>query len=316
MFSVLDQFISLAKRWRLDKKDLKISLTGGEPLISPFFFSLLRRIHKEEIECGILSNGLLLSKEIIQKLKASGIRQYQVSLEGMEKNNDIIRGKGSFKKIVNAIKLLLDNGILKIRISLTLNKKNAKDVFELADYLVPLVKKRGLIIIAAKRIVPWGKALKLKKIIQEPLELRDFYEKVQLANQKIEEKGISIRIVGGCENGIFNESICDNLMSRKYCSVPEGKIIAIMPNGDIYPCRRLPIKVGNILEKPLEEIYYSNPMKKLRNRSNDCNVCKKCGNYQECFGGAMCVKYAITGKINIPDVQCWRIYRNLSKIIN
>ena len=53
-------------------------------------------------------------------------------------------------------------------------------------------------------------------------------------------------------------------------------VIIVMPNGDVLPCRRLPIVVGNLMEQTLFEIYYSSELLwRLRDR---CEVTKSAGN--------------------------------------
>jgi MoaA/NifB/PqqE/SkfB family radical SAM enzyme len=50
---------------------------------------------------------------------------------------------------------------------------------------------------------------------------------------------------------------------RGGCSVGWAGII-IDINGDVYPCRRLPLKVGNVFEKPLSEIFFYSEKLELR----------------------------------------------------
>jgi radical SAM protein with 4Fe4S-binding SPASM domain len=316
--NVLEQYVGLIKKWGIEKMNAHLSVTGGEPLIRSDFFQILARVHKfgDIFSYIILSNGSLLDEEKIKKLKIMGNREYQVSLEGMEENNDIIRGKGSFRKVVKAVKLLLKHGIV-VRISLSLSKKNMNDVEAMADFFGSLVENKGHITIGARRIVPWGSGSEMKEFMLEPEELKKFYEGVERINKKMIKKGLSLKVMGGCENGIFNDLISSPaLMSVNHCAIMDGRILVLLPNGDVYPCRRLPIKVGNVLEQTLEEIYYSDMMKNLRNKNNKHAVCQKCENFQNCFGGAPCVTYAYTGKINIPDVQCFRAYNNLDEAIN
>jgi radical SAM protein with 4Fe4S-binding SPASM domain len=74
------------------------------------------------------------------------------------------------------------------------------------------------------------------------------------------------------------------------------------------PCRRLPIKIGNLYEKTLEEIYYSPLYERFRRQEDIDSECRSCSNFHHCFGGAKCVTLALTGKTT-PDVQCWKFYK-------
>ena len=76
----------------------------------------------------------------------------------MEAKNDEIRGKGSFKKTIKAIKLLL-NANVRTAVSFTLTKKNMKDVFP----LIKLCKKLGVRSLGTRRLIPWGRGRQLKK---------------------------------------------------------------------------------------------------------------------------------------------------------
>ena len=53
----------------------------------------------------------MLNDEKMTGLKRFKIDYAQVSLEGMEKKNDEIRSKGTFKKITKAVRLLVKNEI-------------------------------------------------------------------------------------------------------------------------------------------------------------------------------------------------------------
>ena len=178
--------------------------------------------------------------------------------------------------------------------------------------MAPLgVKSLGI-----RRIVPWGSGEQLKDFVLEPKELRALYKEIEEINKEIIEKGYGLRLGGGCENAIFNDEISSQgLMTFNNCGVADGRIIVILPNGDVLPCRRLPIKIGNLYEKSLEEIYYNPLYESWRNKEDINKDCLSCQNYNNCFGGAKCVTYAMTGK-TAPDVQCWKLYNSLEESIN
>jgi radical SAM protein with 4Fe4S-binding SPASM domain len=93
---------------------------------------------------------------------------------------------------------------------------------------------------------------------------------------------------------------------RPYRCRAGDSLITVMPNGDVYPCRRMPILVGNLMETPLAELYYrSDVFRALRDSqrvSDGCDVCRYAG---VCRGGARCVSYAMTGDPFTADPGCW-----------
>ncbi len=78
-----------------------------------------------------------------------------------------------------------------------------------------------------------------------------------------------------------------------------------MPNGDPYPCRRMPIRVGNILETPLSELYNCEMFRDLRNKNRISEPCQDCLYAGACRGGLRCLSYAMSGDPFKTDPGCW-----------
>lgn len=311
---ILLQFVGLIKKWKLPREFARIQITGGEPFLREDFFIILEKIHaySEYFSWGIMSNGSLLTEEIVKRLKAWGIEFFQVSLEGAQETNDEIRGEGSFQKVLKAIRLLSKEKI-DIAVSLSLTKQNFKEISGLALLLAPL----GVSRIGVRRIAPFGAGGRQQlHMLLEPVELQKLYREIQKINKDLINDKSRLKVLGGCENAIFNDEIAHPaLMSFGTCGVNDGRIFTIMPDGDAYICRRLPIKIGNILKKPLEDIYYSPIYENLRAEKNDAPLeCYPCPNSKSCLGGAKCVTYAVTGKTS-PDVQCWKLFGSLKESI-
>jgi len=308
LFKVLDNYLKLLKKWNLPREKSRISITGGEPLIRDDFFKFLEKCYrnKEKSRYGILTNGILFKDENVSKLKKLQINYAQVSLEGMEKNNDEIRGKGTFKKIVKAIKLLIKNEIA-TSISVTVTKQNLKDI----PLLIKLAEELGVRGLWLRRFIPIGRGEQIKKLMLSPQETKELYLYILKINQKLTNKRSKLKLNIGCEDGILaQERYNANTCVAGYSS------LSILPNGDVYPCRRLPIYVGNVLKQTLEEIFYkSSELIKLRNPENINIRCKRCSYFNECKGGAKCVSYGywknsyIEDPQFLPDPQCWRLFK-------
>jgi len=84
----------------------KTVLLGGEPFLYDYLpeaLALFRNI-------TISTNGYFLEKNI-KLIQENDVKQLQISIEGKEEYNDYIRGKGSFKKAIEAGKIAKDNNI-------------------------------------------------------------------------------------------------------------------------------------------------------------------------------------------------------------
>ena len=76
--------------------------------------------------------------------------------------------------------------------------------------------------------------------------------------------------------------------------------------GDLYPCRRMPVRVGNVLETKLIDLYYkSDFFCSLRNHEQAIEGCRGCPHFKKCHGGLKCLSYALTGHPFNTDPGCW-----------
>jgi len=307
LFKVLDDYLKIIRKWRIPKQETRISITGGEPLIRKDFFKFLEKCYqyKNLTKYGILTNGILVNNEIVKRFKKLEVDYVQVSLEGMEADNDYIRGKGTFKKIIKAVEILVKGGI-NVGISVTMTKKNKEDV----KPLVELAKKLGVTSLGLRRFVPIGAGKGIKDLMLSAQDVKRLYLYVTEKNKELFKDKSKLKIGMGCEDGILaQEGYPVNGCVAGYSSV------TILPNGDVYPCRRLPIYVGNVLNQSLEDIFYnSKEMQKLRDPENLNGKCKNCPYSDKCKGGAKCVNYGywrdsyIDNPQFLPDPQCWRLF--------
>jgi MoaA/NifB/PqqE/SkfB family radical SAM enzyme len=76
-----------------------------------------------------------------------------------------------------------------------------------------------------------------------------------------------------------------------------------MPEGNVFPCRRLPITIGNLLETPLRQIWEeSDLLGKLRKKKNLKGKCGTCG-MRECRG-CRSLAFSLTGDFLGEDPHC------------
>lgn len=110
-----------------------IGMGGGEPLLLPYLCDLIQYINSKGMNISISTNAVLLSCEYIYRLKNAGAKILQISVDGLEKTHEEIRGKGTFAGIFDKIKMVQDAGI-GVRIGFTINTLNYKEVDSFIDY--------------------------------------------------------------------------------------------------------------------------------------------------------------------------------------
>ncbi len=87
---------------------LRVMLSGGEPLMHPQWELINSEVSRFEIRRVLLSNGELLTPEVVSRL---AMHEVQVSIDGMEAGHDAIRGRGSWKKAVEGAQNAIEVGM-------------------------------------------------------------------------------------------------------------------------------------------------------------------------------------------------------------
>ena len=109
---LLDQFTHM--------HGLRILVSGGEPTMYRHFPLLNDIIGDYPIRAVLLTNGMLLDDKLASKLN---FHEVQISLDGMERGHEAIRGKGTFRRAVEAMKIARRNG-LDLSVATMIHKAN------------------------------------------------------------------------------------------------------------------------------------------------------------------------------------------------
>jgi len=293
---IADKIEATLKRWN---KKGTLSLTGGEPfMVKDKVFPLLQHISslKTIHHFDILTNGSLLDQTVLNKLKEfKKLRRVQLSLESADQNlNDQIRGKGSFETTLSAIRLLKKNDF-QVAIMMTISNLNKNEV----EPLVNLLKEESVDTFSAERLIPEGMGANLKDEFLTSEELKDIFQRIySLAMKKDKIRILLYRPLFALLNG--NDPTVGAM-----CSAGTNAL-TIMHDGTVYPCRRLPISIGNALKDSFYKIWYtSDVLWNIRNSKNIKGKCNNC-NFIPLCRGCRAMAYALTGDYLAGDPQCWK----------
>lgn len=111
-----------------------IHLTGGEPILHPNFNQLIDQIIEHKLNFGLSSNGYYYKKYDFLT-QSNNFKYITFSLDSHRSEiHDKLRIKGSFKRIVNAIDLFVQEGI-DVKVSICLNKYNYKEIEEYVYFI-------------------------------------------------------------------------------------------------------------------------------------------------------------------------------------
>lgn len=102
-----DSLVNLLKEFE-DMQGLRLLISGGEPMLYSRFWEFNDMLPNYNFRKVLLTNGFLLGKEEASRLN---VHEVQVSLDGLEKGHDALRGNGSFKRAVTAMDAVKSAGI-------------------------------------------------------------------------------------------------------------------------------------------------------------------------------------------------------------
>ena len=308
--TAFDTFFAFCNKW---ERFPRIWITGGEPTIHPFFWDILDYIQEKvgkDCFVTILSNGITITEEFVKKVEAYPMRiDVQVSVDGAcAEIHDSIRGEGNFEKAVTALKIMESTPIV-THLHFVVHKDNYEDGFFMTD----LANQLGVNVLTVTRLVPWGRGKKLYEKMLTPQQVQRLYRKLSDDYDRLLASSQSNLHIARdrCDWPIiYGDPATEEAFTKNghKCGAAQS-YINVMENGDVYPCRRLPIVVGNIFKEDLIKIWQHPFMWKLRQKHEyikgkckDCYFCVAAPHV--CSGGATCIAYACYKDPFQPDPQC------------
>ncbi len=280
-----------------------IYLTGGDPILHPDFWKLLQLFKEDNTRFCIMGNPFHLTDEVCRHMKEMGCVKYQLSLDGLEQTHDIFRKEGSFKTTLEKIPVIKNSGMW-CAVMTTVSKTNMKEIPALID----LVANLGVDVYAIGRYCPTSREKAYDPDIHiPPSEYRQFLEKCWQKYEQNKNCGTTFQLKDHLwslflyEKGLYKIPDCGEITDGCNCG---RNHITILPNGDIYACRRMESKVGNIKEISLYDAWISENMNAYRQYGNFIK-CSKCELKNVCRG-CPSVTYGYTGNMYDADPQCWK----------
>lgn len=211
-------------------------MTGGEPLVRK---EDIIRLCEKHNECAFhcYTNGTLVDQRLCDDMKRVGNLSLSLSLEGFEDTNDFRRGEGVYKKVLQAMDLLHENGLI-FGNSVCYTRKNMEAVT--SDEFFDLLIEHGSRFAWYFHLMPVG--MKASPELMPTKEQREYiYHRIRQVRGREGGKEIFVmdfqndgEFVGGCIAG-----------GRNYCH--------INPKGDVEPCVFIHYSGANIREKSLLE---------------------------------------------------------------
>ena len=271
-----------------------VNITGGEPLMHKQIFDVLDLMdaYRDVFEFRLLSNGTVLNERLLARLQQLNLLCVQVSLDGDEALHDGLRGEGNFKAVVRGLDRLYAYGIPS-KVSFTAHADNYRSFGEVAR----ICREHHVDSLWSDRYIPCGGHSELRSLT--PMQTKEYVELLQAERVNPHNRQNKLRIL--------NRRSLQFLKSGEYpyhCTAGQNAI-AVDDKGDVYPCRRMTIKCGNVFRDSLQEIYMNAPAFLILRNAGIPEQCASCQHVSFCRGGSKCLSYALFGCTNEKDPGCW-----------
>lgn len=269
-----EQWIDIIEGLKQNHSLEKIVFTGGEPLIRDDLEEIIKKTTTETIKYVLLTNGSLL-KERFDKL-VPYLDKVVLSLDSFDLDVNILnRSQKGFEDILELIKLFSNYNPDKLVVRSVVTKNNYEDIKE---FSTKLFKKYGI-----KSKNNWFIPNNKEEINKIP-DCKHYFNVDQ-----IKKRDPHIAIPG---------------MKINRCEAA-STVIAVNPEGDIYPCQNLlreDFKITNILKDNwYQKLLASDIRKKFQGLSVDkIEKCKQCSYRYLCGGGCPADAYKVYGDITEP----------------
>ncbi|MEK7173036.1 MAG: radical SAM protein, partial [Patescibacteria group bacterium] len=159
-----------------------ITIGGGEPLLRDDLFKIIKYARDNFIAVSVVTNGLLIDEVIAKKFDALKLDTITVSLDGLEKNHEQIRGVGNFRKTIDKMKILRENcKTAKLAARVTINSLNINDYKE----LIGLAEDLSLDLVRFTPILLLGRAKENQELLISQDEYIRFLRDIQNIKTKI-----------------------------------------------------------------------------------------------------------------------------------
>lgn len=238
-----------------------LNITGGEPFLREELEDIVRIVKPKCKRICISTNGYFTERVVALAKTFNGDIGIRISLEGLPKANDELRGiPDGFDHGLRTLLQLKRMGMKDIGFGITVSDRNAKDLLELYELA------KGLKLEFATAIV--HNAFYFHKFDNEIAKK----EEVSEAFRELIRELFKTRRIKNWFRAYFNHGIINYVNGGKRlmpCEMGENMFLC-EPWGDIKPCNVLDESMGNIKETDFWTIWKSERAAEVRKLARNC----------------------------------------------
>ena len=278
-----------------------LAFSGGEPMSRSDFFEVAEHAVTRGLYVSVATNGTLLTKPNVRRLKRAKINYVEVSIDGAcAATHDAFRGvPGAFDKAVAGLRNCVAEDLCTC-IASTATKANYEEFPKILDLAAEIGAKRFTYF----NFIPTGRGKELfdqdlepeqrEKLMLHLLERMAKGFKVTILTTAPQLARVALQCQGAGDEATMSMAHMQTVKVSKK-AVPLADFIggcgagrlycSISPQGDVHPCVFFPVNVGNLKTQKFGDIWLSSPLfNALRDRGNLKGACGRCS-YKFICGG-------------------------------
>jgi mycofactocin radical SAM maturase len=273
-----------------------VNIGGGEPTVRPDFWELVDYATAHHVGVKFSTNGVNIDDKAARRLAGSDYVDVQISLDGAtEEVNDRVRGPGSYRTAVRAMRRLFDAGFVGFKVSVVVTRDNAGqiDAFQ-------AIADRYNAQLRLTRLRPSGRGADVWDELHPTAEQQRALYDWLLAHGERVLTGDSFFHLAGYGQSLPGLNLCG-----------AGRVVCLIdPVGDVYAC---PFAIhdsflaGNVRGSGGFAAVWrdSRLFADLRHQQGG-GPCTTCSAYDACRGGCMAAKFFTGLPASAPDPECVR----------
>lgn len=280
-------------------------LTGGEPLLRRDIVNIIRYASSKELWVVVGTNGVRITENLAEILKAEGVRGLALSLDALDpmRHDAFRRVRGAWANTVEGAKILTKVGLPFI-VQTTVGAHNREELEAIAAFAHD---ELGAKVWNVYFLVPSGRGSFVSDFSPEE------YDQVLAQLAEIQRTWASKMLVNAKCAPHFVRTLLSSESPAPFPKSFEGgaggcpagtHYLGIRPNGDVTPCPYLPLFAGNLREGALREIWDTSDLfTQIRQRNNLGGRCGSCELSSMC-GGCRARAHGMTGDVMAEDPLC------------
>lgn len=265
-----------------DIKNIHITWFGGEPLMGinkiKLLYSKMIQIPDKTYSFSMITNGFLITMDIIDFLKEMKLQHLQITLDGLKESHNKVKFtktcNDTFTKTIENIDLLAASAPqIKVVIRVNMNKENDTEFAELYKFITERYKKNPQIGIYPAFVTASSSEPTINSMLFTRLDKSRFLQDLYY------------------DKGIMTYPCKYPDMSFIECSTRNKRVLTIDPEGYIYKCWEVigdrKYAIGRLNVDGLIEITNRTVLNRYLHGADplEDRICSKCSYLPICLGG-------------------------------